>query len=101
MYSLKHGRGDEVVGGLHQVLGLGPKCSKIGILEGDVQAALCNEYDSERMGWAWMTNGVVLELYAWGRRNDLSTEVDDIGSVSTQRLSNKIQKVNERKSGRK
>ena len=58
-YSLKQGRRDEVVGGLHQVPGLRPNCSKIGVLEGDVQAALCNEYDRERMGWAWMMNGVV------------------------------------------
>ena len=35
----------------------------------------------------------------WGRRNDLSTEIDDIGSVSRQRMSNKIQKLNEGKSG--
>ena len=57
---------------LHKVAELGPNCTKNGIVEGDVQATMCDEYGRERMGWECLTNGVMLVLHAWGRKRGWS-----------------------------
>ena len=106
---IKQGRGGDNVKELHRaaLAELGPHCTKHGIVEGDVQAAMCDEYGRERMGWECLTNGVVLELHAWGRKRGLSTshvkhlvsvlfDVDFDG-VSDRRLNNKIVNLRNKK----